>query len=49
MNADRKLIKSIFNVDDLSMLEGPILEDNVMALTNDVKQRVINIIDYIRG
>ena len=48
-NADVKLIRSLFNVEDLSNIVPPLFEDNVFADPDDLKQRIINIVDYIRG
>lgn len=40
---------SLFGVDDLSKLSLPIFEENVFSETDELKQRILNIIEYIRG
>ena len=49
MNTSRKLINSIFGVNSLSELQPPILEDNIFAEADEIKQSLINLIDYIRS
>ena len=46
--AHSKLISSLFGVEDLSKISLPIFEENFYAEADDVKQRVINIVEYIR-
>ncbi len=49
MNIDRNLIKSIFNVNSLSEIQPPLLEDNIFIESDEIKQSLMNIIDYIRS
>jgi hypothetical protein len=48
-NADTKLIRSLFGVDDLYCINPPLFEDNVFNDADENKQRIINMVDYIRG
>jgi hypothetical protein len=48
-NADLKLVKSLFGVDDLSSINPPLFEDNVFNDPDELKQRIINMVDHIRG
>ena len=42
------LLFSLFGVYEMDKLNGPFLEDTVFADPDDTKQRIINIVDYIR-
>jgi hypothetical protein len=47
-NINSSLLNSLFGVNELEKLSGPFLEDTVFAEPDELKQRIINIIDYIR-
>jgi protein transport protein SEC24 len=49
MNTDKKLINSVFGVNSLSELTPPVLEDNIFGEADEIKQGLINLIDYIRS
>jgi hypothetical protein len=49
LNANKKLIYSIFGVEDLSDLSSPYYEDNILISAEGYRQALMNIIDYIRG
>jgi len=42
-------LTSLFGVSDLSNVSLPIYEENFFAEADDLKQRVLNMVDYIRG
>lgn len=48
-NADVNLIRSLFGVDDISDINPPLFEDNVFNDPDEVKQRIVNMVDYLRG
>jgi hypothetical protein len=48
-NCDRSLFASIFKVTDASEINVPLLEDNLFVDPDENLQRIINIIDNIRG
>ena len=48
-NINKKLLHSILGVKDLTELTSPILEDNVLVDPDNIKQALMNIIDYIRS
>ena len=45
---NKNIIKNFFGVDDLNSLTMIINENNVFSEKNDFKERIMNIIDYIR-
>ena len=45
---NKNIIKNLFGVDDLNSLTMIINENNVFSEKNDFKERIMNIIDYIR-
>ena len=49
LQIEQKLLKHLFNVDTLEDINFPILEDQFFESMNPVKERLLNIIDYIRG
>lgn len=48
-NCERSLFTSLFKVNDVSEINGPLLEDELFVDPDDILQRIINIIDYLRG
>lgn len=49
LQIEQKLLKQLFNVDTLEEINFPILEDQFFESINPVKERLLNIIDYIRS
>lgn len=49
LQADPRIIKSIFGVDDLSLIQTPLFEDVVFNDPDENKQKIMNMVDYIRG
>ncbi len=48
-NVNPFILKSLFEVDDLQYLSINVNEENVFGNLDDFKERIMNIIDYIRG
>jgi hypothetical protein len=48
-NCNRSLFFSIFKVIDVSEITVPLIEDNIFVDPDENLQRILNIIDYIRG
>jgi len=48
-NSNTKLLKSIFGVEDLSLINPPLFEDNILNDPDELKQKIINMVDYVRG
>jgi len=48
-NVSKTLLNSLFNVNDLSEFTATLLEDNIFSETNEIKTKISNIIDSIRG
>jgi hypothetical protein len=48
-NINPSLLNSLFGVTELEKLSGPFLEDTVFVDPDPLKQRIMNILDYIRG
>jgi len=48
-NCDRNLLFSMFKVNDISEITGPLIEDNLFVDPDDNLQRILNIIDHIRA
>ena len=48
-DAHSKLLRSMFGVEDLSKVSLPIYEESFYAEADETKQKIINIVDYIRG
>ena len=44
-----QLVNSLFGVEDLYKVNPPLFEDQIFSEPDALKQRIINIIDYIRG
>ena len=42
------LLNSLFGVNELEKLNGPFLEDMIFNEPDEIKQKIMNIIDYIR-
>jgi len=42
------LLNSLFGVSELDKLNGPFIEDTVFNEPDELKQRIMNIVDYIR-
>lgn len=42
------LLNSLFGVNELEKLNGPFLEDTIFCEPDEIKQKIMNIIDYIR-
>ena len=42
------LLNSLFGVNELEKLNGPFLEDTIFNEPDEIKQKIMNIIDYIR-
>ncbi len=49
LQADSRMLRSMFGVDDLSFIIPPLYEDVVFNDPDETKQRIINMVDYIRG
>jgi hypothetical protein len=49
LNANKKLLYSIFGVEELSDLHPPIIEDNILANPDGYKHLLVNMIEYIRS
>lgn len=47
--AHSRILNSLFGVDDLSKVNLPVFEDNLFAEPDEIKQRIINVVEYIRG
>ena len=47
-NINPVLLNCLFGVTELDKLNGPFLEDTVFTEPDGLKQRIMNIIDYIR-
>jgi len=43
------LATSLFGTDDYSQIEYQIIEENVLANPDEIKTRIINIVEYLRG
>ena len=48
-DVDPFILKSLFEVDDLQYLSINVNEENVFGNLDDFKERIMNIIDYIRA
>ena len=48
-NCNRSLLFSIFKVSDVSEITVQLIEDNIFVDPDENLQRILNIIDYIRG
>ena len=48
-NVTSNILQNLFGVDDLNFLTMATNEENVFSESNDFKERLMNIIDYIRG
>lgn len=48
VNCNPKLLYSIYGVKDLSQINGPVMEDTILIDPDQNKQKLMNIIDYIR-
>jgi protein transport protein SEC24 len=48
-NVNPFILKSLFEVEDLQYLSINVNEENVFGNLDDFKERIMNIIDYIRG
>ena len=46
---DKNILKLLFNIEDLEFLTIALNEDSVFQDNNEFKERIMNIIDYIRG
>jgi len=49
MGMDKRLALSLFGTDEYSQIEFQITEDNVFANPDELKTKIINIIEYLRG